>query len=95
MVSYNTGTASGSSGVAEGGGIYNGPGTFFCPGCTAPPPHQLILDDSAITQNSVSATSQSITVHGGGVFNDTSQQATATVNDTVIAQNVPDQCYGC
>jgi hypothetical protein len=95
VVSKNSGIASGASGLADGGGIYNGPATFFCPDCTSPPPHQLIVDDSAITQNSVSATSGNITVHGGGVFNDTSQQATATMNDSAIARNVPDQCFGC
>jgi hypothetical protein len=47
----------------------------------------LTLLDSSITQNGLTAG----TAHGGGLF--TANQA--TVKDTVIASNVPDQCFGC
>jgi hypothetical protein len=51
----------------------------------------LTLIDSTITHNSVTG-SPGIQLHGGGLFNGTSDGATVTATDTVIAQNTPDNC---
>ncbi len=82
-VSDNTGTASGPGGVVQGGGIWNGK---FGPNL----PVQLTLADSVITHNTLTA-SPGITVQGGGLFT----LFPVTLTNSVIAQNVPDQCYGC
>jgi hypothetical protein len=81
-VGDNRGTASGPSGLAQGGGIFNG---SFPDG---PPSVRLALVDSAVTHNTLTA---SITVQGGGLFT----LFPVTLTSSVIAQNVPDQCYGC
>ena len=47
----------------------------------------LTLLDSSITQNALTAG----TAQGGGLFT----ANTATITDTVIAGNAPDQCFGC
>jgi hypothetical protein len=82
-ISDNTGTATGPSGTALGGGIWNG---AFGNG----PLGQLTLIDSAITHNTLNA-SAGITVQGGGLFT----TVPVTLTGTVIANNVPDQCFGC
>jgi hypothetical protein len=82
-ISDNTGTASGPSGTAQGGGIFTG--TFL-----GGPPGELGLIDSAITHNTLTA-SPGITVQGGGLFTN----GPLTLKDNVIANNVPDQCFGC
>jgi hypothetical protein len=82
-VSHNTGTATGPSGVAQGGGIWNG--NFF-PGASS----TLTLIDSAITDNSLS-TSPGIQLQGGGLYNGTG--ATVTLTNTMITRNTPDNCY--
>jgi hypothetical protein len=81
--SDNTGTASGPTGTAQGGGISNvvGPGA---------PPGQLTLIDSRIIHNTLSG-DPGITIQGGGLFT----TVPVTLQDTLIAQNVPDQCFGC
>jgi hypothetical protein len=84
-VSRNTGTASGPSGIAQGGGIWNG----ALPGATETE-HQLTLTDSAVTLNTLTA-GAGITVQGGGLFT----TFPVTLKDSVIARNVPDQCFGC
>jgi hypothetical protein len=83
-VRANVGTASAPSGVAEGGGIWNG---AFDP--SAPDPG-LRLTNSAITQNTLNA-SPGIDRRGGGLFT----TAPVTIRTTAIAHNAPDQCYGC
>jgi hypothetical protein len=82
-VSDNTGTASGPTGTAEGGGISNvvGPGA---------PPGQLTLIDSAILDNTLSG-DPGITIQGGGLFT----TVPVTLKDSTISGNVPDQCFGC
>jgi Right handed beta helix region len=82
-VSNNTGTTSGPGGEAQGGGIFNG---HFGPDL----PVQLTLASSAVTHNTLSA-SQGITVQGGGLFT----AFPVTLKNTLITQNVPDQCFGC
>jgi len=77
-VSDNTGTASGPSGSARGGGIFNG-------GPTA----ELTLIDSAIVQNSLSGTT-GITIQGGGLFT----TVPVTLKDSNISGNTPDNCSG-
>jgi hypothetical protein len=82
-ISDNTGTASGPTGTAQGGGISNvvGPGA---------PPGQLTLVDSRIIHNTLSGDS-GITIQGGGLFT----TVPVTLKNTLIAQNSPDQCFGC
>jgi hypothetical protein len=82
-VSDNTGTASGPGGEAQGGGIWN---ATFGPDLAA----QLTLADSAVTHNTLTA-SLGITLQGGGLFT----TFPVTLKNTVIANNVPDQCFGC
>jgi hypothetical protein len=81
--SDNTGTASGPAGTAQGGGISNvvGPGA---------PPGQLTLIDSRIIHNTLGG-DPGITIQGGGLFT----TVPVTLQDTLIAQNIPDQCFGC
>ena len=82
-VNGNRGTASGPTGSASGGGIWNG---------SAPdgPLTQLALVDSEVTHNTLTA-SPGITAHGGGLFT----LFPLTLTNSVIAHNVPDQCFGC
>jgi hypothetical protein len=82
-LSDNTGTASGPGGVVQGGGIWNG---TFGPNL----PVQLTLADSVVTHNTLIA-SAGITVQGGGLFT----QFPVTLKNSLIAQNLPDQCFGC
>lgn len=83
-VSRNSGTASGPSGYDIGGGIFNASAP------DGPPLTQLALVDSDVTHNVLTA-SPGITVQGGGVFT----LFPLTQTDSVLADNVPDQCYGC
>jgi hypothetical protein len=83
-VADNRGAASGPGGSARGGGIFNG----SVP--DGPPSVRLALHDSAVTHNTLTA-SPGITVQGGGLFT----LFPVTLTSSVIAQNVPDQCYGC
>jgi hypothetical protein len=83
-IADNSGTASGPHGLAQGGGIFNG----SVP--DGPPSVRLALLDSAVTGNTLTA-SAGITVQGGGLFT----LFPVTLTDSVVAGNVPDQCYGC
>ena len=83
-VSDNRGTASGPTGSATGGGICNGSAP------DGPPLTQLALVDSEVTHNTLTA-SPGITVQGGGLFT----LFPLTQTNSVIAHNVPDQCFGC
>jgi len=83
-VADNRGTASGPGGLAQGGGIFN----VSVP--DGPPSVRLALIDSTVTHNTLTA-SPGITVQGGGLFT----LFPVTLTSSVIAQNVPDQCYGC
>ena len=84
-IGHNTGTATGPSGEAQGGGIWNG-ATF------TGPPVQLTLQGTAVIRNSLTG-SPGFTVQGGGLY--TMSPATITLRHSLIAHNIPDQCFGC
>jgi hypothetical protein len=83
VVSDNTGRAVAPHTTAHGGGIWNGE---FLSG----PLVEMVLRDSLITRNSLSA-SDPRSVQGAGVYT----TAPVTRDHTVIAGNTPDQCVGC
>jgi hypothetical protein len=84
-VSGNTVNASGASGSAQGGGI------FDAPIANGPPGGPLTLVNSGVTGNALSG-SAAITLQGGGLY---IQNQPLTLTHSVIADNSPDQCYGC
>jgi hypothetical protein len=86
LVSNNTATASGQSGHANGGGIWNG--MPFGP--DGPTPH-LVLENTIVTRNTLTA-SPGLTVQGGGMY---TLGFPVTAVNSVIARNTPDQCFGC
>jgi hypothetical protein len=81
----NSGIATAPSGEAQGAGIWNG-ATF-----TGPPVH-LSVQYTAVTSNSLTG-SPGVKVLGAGLF--TARPATLVLRDSVIARNIPDQCFGC
>ncbi len=83
LVGSNVARADGPSGVAQGGGIWNGVDL-------SGPPVQLTLDHSSLTRNVLSG-GPGITAQGGGLFTNTP----VTLTKTQIALNRPDQCVGC
>ena len=83
-VSGNTVDASGASGSARGGGIYDGLNP------DGPPGAPLTLQDSNVTANTLSGAG--LTLQGGGIF---LQDQPITLTHSLITQNVPDQCFGC
>jgi hypothetical protein len=87
-VTGNTGSASGASGNALGGGIY---GVAFPFGPDGPPGGPLALFNSNVTANTLSG-SAGITLQGGGIF---AQGEPVTLTHSAVTQNVPDQCFGC
>jgi hypothetical protein len=84
-VTGNSGRANGPTGIAQGGGIWNGVG-LEPPGS----PLQLTLEKTNVTENVVTGSS-GIGVQGGGLFTTSS----VTLVHTHIADNTPDQCVGC
>ncbi len=84
-IDANSATASGPAGSAKGGGIWQGSDP------RGPRLTQLALVDSAVTHNTLRA-SAGILVQGGGLY---TPLFTVTATHSVIAQNAPDQCYGC
>jgi hypothetical protein len=83
-VAGNVATGDGPSGMAQGGGIWNG---SLDPSSPLGP---LRLIDSTITRNVLNASS-GITAQGGGIFT----TAIPSIQQTTIADNQPDQCHGC
>jgi hypothetical protein len=83
-VSGNTVDARGASGSARGGGIFDG----FNP--DGPPGGPLVLQNTNVTANTLSGAG--LTLQGGGIF---LQDQPITLTNSVITQNVPDQCFGC
>jgi hypothetical protein len=75
--------ATGSGGSAQGGGIWNGVDL-------SGPPVELTLRNSSVTRNVLTA-SEGIARQGGGLFT----TSPVTLDNTRIAQNRPDQCFGC
>lgn len=83
-VSRNTGRATGRTGIAEGGGIFDSATP------NGPPGGPLTLKNTNVTRNVLSRSS-GITLRGGGVFSTLPVKLT----DSVIAKNSPGQCFGC
>ncbi len=84
-VSGNTVDASGASGSAQGGGIFDAPVP------NGPPGGPLVLVNSSVTGNVLTG-SAGITLQGGGLY---VGNVPVTLKNSVIAENVPDQCFGC
>jgi fibronectin-binding autotransporter adhesin len=82
-IEHNVATAQGPTGVAQGGGIWNGVDI-------AGPPVELTLTNSSVTHNILHASS-GITPLGGGIYT----TLPVTLDNTVVAHNLPDQCSGC
>jgi hypothetical protein len=82
-IERNVAAAQGPTGVAQGGGIWNGVDV-------AGPPVELTLTNSSVVHN-ILDTRGGITPQGGGIYT----TLPVTLNDTVVAHNVPDQCAGC
>ena len=85
QLSANTVGANGASGSAQGGGIFNAPIT------DGPPGGPLKLVDTRVTGNALSG-SPGIALQGGGLF---IENEPLTLTHSVIANNSPDQCFGC
>ena len=83
LVSGNSGTAVGPSGIAQGAGVWNSTDI-------SGPPVQLTLNDTTVTGNSLNG-SPGITLQGAGLFT----TLPVTLHHSVITGNVPDQCFGC
>jgi hypothetical protein len=83
-VSGNTAKATGATGTALGGGI----GDVAVPN-NGPPGGPLALEDSKVTDNTVSG-GAGITVRGGGVF----ANFKLTLTNSPFKGNTPDQCAG-
>jgi hypothetical protein len=83
----NVAIAHGDSGFARGGGIWNGQ-PFGSDGAPTP---SLTLVDTHVTGN-VLAGSPGVTLQGGGLY---TVGFPVTLTRSIIARNVPDQCYGC
>jgi hypothetical protein len=79
----NTGTATGPSGDAQGGGIWNGALLFGSPSA------ELTVQDSKITHNTLSG-SAGIALQGGGLFT----TFPVTLTHSTISSNLPDNCVG-
>jgi hypothetical protein len=82
-ITNNTANATGPTGQALGGGIWND--VFFPP----PPNPRLILENTTVTDNALTA-SPGITVHGGGVFT----TFPVILDHSTITHNTPDDCFG-
>jgi hypothetical protein len=87
-VSGNMADASGAGGSILGGGIYD---VAFPDGQDGPPGGPLALLNSSVTGNALTA-SAGILRQGGGIF---LQNEPLTLTNSLITQNVPDQCLGC
>ena len=86
LITANKGAAAGTSGFAEGGGIWNGQ-----PFGTDGPTPSLLLDHATVIGNALSS-SPGLPIQGGGVFTSGFPLSTA---GSLIVRNAPDQCFGC
>jgi len=82
-ISGNAGRADGPTGVAQGGGIWNGVDA-------SGPPVQLTLENTSVTNNVLTGT-PGIRLQGGGLFT----TSPVALTNTTIERNQPDQCVGC
>jgi hypothetical protein len=87
-VTGNTASVSAAGGSALGGGIYD---VAFPFGPDGPPGGPLVLQNSAVTANVLTG-SAGLTLQGGGLY--ISGESLTRTNST-IAQNTPDDCFGC
>ena len=83
VIARNAGEATGSQGSAQGGGIWNG--AMF-----NSPPIRLTLRDTRVMRNALNA-SAGLEVRGGGMFT----SFPVALTNSLIAQNTPDDCFGC
>jgi hypothetical protein len=83
-IDHNHGTAAGPSGTAQGGGIFNG---VLFGGSDV----ELTLQGTRVSDNSLTG-GPGITLQGGGLY---SLGFPITLNNGVITNNQPDQCFGC
>jgi hypothetical protein len=86
-VSGNTVHATGASGTVRGGGVFD---AAFPDGPDGAPGGPLVLQNSTLTGNTL--TGPGLIVHGGGLY---LENEPLTFLNSLIANNVPDQCFGC
>ena len=87
LVTSNTGSATGTSGFAEGGGIWNGQ-PFGSDGAPTP---SLLIDNTAVHGNTLTASPGSPCRAAAS-----SRPASRShPHNSLIARNAPDQCFGC
>jgi hypothetical protein len=86
-VSGNTVDASGASGTVRGGGVFD---AAFPDGPNGAPGGPLVLQNSRLTGNALTGTG--LILHGGGLY---LENEPLTFRNSVIADNSPDQCFGC
>jgi hypothetical protein len=84
LVAGNSGSASGPSGFARGGGIWND--RLF----NEDGPIELALERTTVTHNRL-AGGKGIAVEGGGIFT----SFPVSLVDSQVTGNLPDQCRGC
>jgi hypothetical protein len=84
-ITRNTATASGLAGSVQGGGIWNG---MLFPGLPTP---QLTLANTIVMHNALSG-SAGFTLQGGGLY---TLGFPIALTNSVIANNSPDECFGC
>jgi hypothetical protein len=82
----NSADAEGQGGFAQGAGIWNG--QPFGPDEPSP---QLALENTQVTRN-VLAGSSGVTLQGGGLY---TPGFSVALTNSLIARNLPDQCFGC
>ena len=86
LIAANEGKAVGPSGVAQGGGIWQG--QAFNEGGL---PIQLALERTTVVRNRL-AGSNGVELAGGGVF---TEGFPITLDGSRVSRNTPDQCRGC
>jgi hypothetical protein len=84
-ISGNRATANGLTGAVQGAGIWNG--SFFGGNPSSP----LLLSHSTVTGNTLIG-SASATIQGAGLY---TPGYPSMLDQSTIAGNTPDQCYGC
>jgi len=84
-ISGTTVSVGGASGSARGGGIFDGVNP------DGPPGGPLALQNSNLIGNVLSG-STGISLHGGGLYIESNP---LTLINSLIANNLPDQCFGC
>jgi hypothetical protein len=83
QVQGNSGIAHAPKATAQGGGIWNG--VLF-----SGPPVVLTLTNTQVTRNALEVSAGG-TAQGGGIFT----TEPVAMRDSRLANNVPDQCFGC